>query len=98
MLVGAVGIEPATWAVTGGQNGQLYVPLKLAWIIFASMAERLETPILIIISRKNVFTVWKLIFIRSAISLPERPCNKNSTACCSRGENLNCWAIRGRKS
>jgi len=71
---------------------------KLALIIFASIPERLETPILIMISRKNVFTVLGLIFIRTAISLLERPCNKNSIACCSRGENLNCWAIRGRKS
>ncbi len=71
---------------------------KLALIILASIAERLETPILIMINRKKVFTVLGLMFIRSAISLLENPCNNNSTACFSRGEKLNSWAIRGRKS
>ena len=36
---------------------------KLALIILASIPERLETPILIMINRKNVFTVLGLMFI-----------------------------------
>ena len=71
---------------------------KLALIILASIPERLETPILIMINRKKVFTVLGLMFIRIAISLLERPCNNNSAACCSRRERLNCWATRARKS
>src|SRR5260370_12268454 len=42
---------------------------KLALIILASIPERLETPILIMINRKKVFTVLGLMFIRFAISL-----------------------------
>jgi hypothetical protein len=30
--------------------------------------------------------------------LLQKPCNNNSTACFSRSEKLNSWAIRGRKS
>src|SRR6266849_2642100 len=79
-------------------KGQSELPLKLALIIFASIAERLETPILIMISRKKVFTVLGLIFIRFAISLLQKPCSNKSAACFSRSEKLNSWAIRGRKS
>jgi hypothetical protein len=57
---------------------------KPALIILASIPERLETPILIMINRKKLFTVLGLMFIRLAISLLERPCNNNSTACFSR--------------
>jgi hypothetical protein len=82
----------------GEPKGQMEALEKLALIILASIPERLETPILIMINRKKVFTVLGLMLIRFAISLLERPCNNNSTACCSRGEKLNCWAIRGTKS
>lgn len=71
---------------------------KLALIILASIPERLETPILIMIKRKKVFTVLGLMLIRFAISLLERPSSNNSTACFSRSEKLNSRAIRGRNS
>jgi hypothetical protein len=81
------------------REGQMEALDMLALIILASIPERLETPILIMINRKKVFTVLGLMFIRCAISLLERPRNNNSAACCSRRrEKLNCWAIRGRKS
>src|SRR5258707_13429729 len=79
-------------------KGQMEALEKLALIIFASIPERLETPILIMINRKKVFTVLGLMFIRFAISLLERSCNNKPTACCSRGQKLNYRAIREKTS
>lgn len=73
----------------GWVNGQMEALEKLALIILASIPERLETLILIMINRKKVFTVLGLMFIRFAISLLERPCNNSSTACFSLVEKLN---------
>jgi hypothetical protein len=49
-----------------------------------TMPERVETPILIIIRRKNAFTVLGLMVIRSAISLLVIPSSKNRRTSCSR--------------
>jgi hypothetical protein len=60
--------------------------LGLVVTTFPTIPDRVETPILIITTRRNAFTVLGLIFIRSAISLLVRPLNKYSTASCSRAE------------
>src|SRR6267143_6393227 len=65
-------------------------PYGLVVIIFLTTAIREETPILIMISRRKVFTVLVLMFIRSAISLLLRPCTKYSKASRSRPVRLNC--------
>src|SRR5258707_14734142 len=60
-------------------------------IIFPTTAEREDTPVLIIISRRKAFTVLGLTFIRFAISLLLRPCSKYVNASPSRCVKLNCW-------
>jgi hypothetical protein len=52
--------------------------------IFPIIAERDDTPALIIMSRKNVLTVLALTSIRFAISLLLRPCSKYASASPSR--------------
>src|SRR6266478_554901 len=63
------------------------------WIvrIFPTIAEREETPVLIMISRRKALTVLGLTFIRFAISLFLIPCNKCTSTSCSRCVRLNCW-------
>ena len=60
-------------------------------IIFLITSERDDTPILVMISRRKAFTVLGLMFIRFAISLLLRPCDKHSNASRSRCVRLNCW-------
>src|SRR6266481_9700868 len=59
--------------------------------IFPTTAEREDTPVLIMISRKKAFTVLGLIFIRFAIALLFRPCSKYSNTSRSRCVKLNRW-------
>src|SRR5713101_451783 len=73
----------------GKENSSHYLPCVI--IIFPRTAERDETPVLIIIIRIKAFTVFGLMFIRFAISLPLRPCSKYSNASPSRCVRLNCW-------
>jgi hypothetical protein len=55
----------------------------LARIIFPIIPERVETPILIMTSLRNAFTVLGLTFIRLAISFPVSPWMSSCTVSCS---------------
>ena len=62
----------------------------MAATVFPKIAQRVETPILIMINRRNVLTVLGLMLILLAISLLVRPCNKWPNASFSRIVRLNC--------
>ncbi len=53
-------------------------------MIFPTIPERVETPVLIMTSLMKAFTVLGLIFMRAAISLLVSPSNKNPTVSRSR--------------
>src|SRR5258706_7973335 len=68
---------------------------RVGWVmrIFPTIAEREEAPVLIMIMRRNAFTVLGLRFIRLAITLLLMPCSKYSNTSRSRCVSLNCWQI-----
>src|SRR2546429_10006126 len=59
-------------------------------IILPTIADREETPVLIIIIRRKAFTVLGLMFMRFAIALLVRPCSRYSNTSRSRRVRLNC--------
>ena len=77
--------------VEEGQEGRRSHRYGWFIIIFPITAEREDTPVLIMMSRRKAFTVWGLMFIRFAIALLFRPCSKYSNTSRSRSVKLNCW-------
>ena len=72
------------WVSRPTQGSVVPPPQSLVVYVFPTMPERVETPILTMIIRRNAFTVWGLISIPVAISLVVRPTTRCRKTCCSR--------------
>ena len=72
-FVGRLSSLKLGYRTTSPLSGPIY---GLNEITFATIAAREDTPILIMMSRRKVFTVLGLTSIRFAISLLLKPCSK----------------------
>src|SRR5579864_3578534 len=79
---------PLGWSRVGQKDEPNYC--GWAKIILLTIADREQTPVLIMIIRRKAFTVFGLMFMRFAIALPVRPCSRYSNTSRSRCVRLNC--------